>query len=126
MIRLMFFGKNHAPSWWSCAMKLREVGTEIYLKNKYNRLFSKLFANFNIKPKKSVHEIRANVNKHFASLLYDWKRVCDEGLFFSTDWLMRKYVKKFCPELIVFLKPKSTSNRDLKYIKMYQTISENG
>ena len=60
------------------------------------RLFSKLFANFNIKPKKSVHEIRANVNKHFASLLYDWKRVCDEGLFFSTDWLMRKYVKKFC------------------------------
>ena len=107
----------------------------IFLRNESNlkskhydciRMFSKIFANFHVATKQNVCDIKVHIQHDFSNLLFQWKHLYFGGLFFSTDWLMRMYVLKYCPELLVFLKPKTTSNRDEKYVKMYQTISTNG
>ena len=90
------------------------------------RIFSKIFAQFNVKTKRNVHHIKADIQRSFTQILYGWNKCFFGTLFFSTDWLLRRFVERCCPELLVFLKPIPKSNRSLKYVKMLQTISTNG
>ena len=90
------------------------------------RTFSKIFAQFDVQTKRSVHHIKADIQRSFQQILYGWNKYFFGTLFFSTDWLLRRFVKRYCPELVVFLKPIPKSNRSLKYVEMLQTISTNG
>lgn len=85
-------------------------------------LFSKIFCNV-------FHEVQdhttilATILKRFQDIYFNWKLKIGTGLFFSSDWLLRHLVSNLCPDLVVFLKPKTSQNRHDKYVKMLQTIS---
>ena len=96
------------------------------VKNKHYdcvRLFSKIFCNINVDVT-DVHGVRKNMLDDFNTIYHSWTNHFDNGLFFSSDWLLRHLINKHCPKLHVFLKPKTSKCRDLKYINMLQTISK--
>ena len=110
---------------FSTPQSIRDFLRHAKLKNKHYdclRLFSKLFAKYEIQVEDST-ALRNQILSDFDEIFFKWNSIIQSGLFFSSDWLLRKYITEYCPELFVFLKPKTSTNRHCKYVDMFQTIS---
>ena len=104
---------------------IRRVLRTAKLKNKHYdhmHLFSKIFCSNYRLASTDAQEILNIFMKEFDTLYFRWKKIYYEGLFFSSDWLIRKMCNEFTPFLLPFLKPKTSAQRHLKYEKMYLTL----
>jgi hypothetical protein len=69
------------------------------------------------------YELLNIIMSEFEDVYMKWAKRFTDGLFFSSDWLLRRIVLKTCPELMHFLKPATSISRNNKYEQMIQTIS---
>ena len=69
------------------------------------------------------HKLLDRIMQDFDDIFVKWSGYYQDGLFFSSDWLLRRIVSNHCPELMCFLKPATSASRNSKYEKMLQTIS---
>jgi hypothetical protein len=105
-------------------VELRMVLRNSNLKQKHYdtiRLFAKIFCKIQIDIEQDPYVLLQTMFKEFEEIHFAWKRTVND-LFFSSDWLLRMLVKKYCPKLIVFLKPATSVLRNQKYSAMLNTI----
>jgi len=84
------------------------------------RIFTDTFTNFKISNSGRRHSSTLTHKKKllqlFEKLHHSWMQgVGPSGSFFSYDWVLRHFLEKENSPLVVYLKPKTCRQRDLKY-----------
>jgi hypothetical protein len=133
-ILLIHTGPKHSEPVWKTlehhhmdtVLDIRTTLRNSSLKQKHYdsiRLFAKIFTKIQVYIKQDPYDLSQTIFADFEEIHFAWKRN-PQKMFFSSDWLLRMLVKKYCPELIVFLKPATSEIRNKKYTEMLQTISK--
>ena len=123
--------RMHQEKITSCA-DIRKLLRASKIKHKHYdfvRLFSKVFnRNHRVVHLNPIHALN-QIMLHFDEILFRWKNKLGSGLFFSSDWLLRRLCTILYPSLVCFLKPRTSRQRHQKYMKMmfklFANVDEN-
>ena len=78
------------------------------------RIFTDAFTNFKIATNTPTLTQKKKLLQLFEKLHHSWMQVKKKS-FFSYDWVLRHFLEKEKSPLVVYLKPKTCRQRDLKY-----------
>ena len=77
------------------------------------RIFTDAFTNFRVNTSNSL-VLKNTLVDLFDKLYYKWMQL-NKNSFFSYDWVLRYFLENMKSPLVVYLKPKTCRQRDLKY-----------
>jgi len=132
-VLMLHTGPKHSEPVWNVLeanemktiTELRTVLRNSKLKQKHYdsiRLFAKIFCKINVDLPQDPYVLSQTMFRDFEEIHFAWKRN-PHDLFFSSDWLLRMLVAKYCSKLLLFLKPATSETRNKKYTDMLTTIS---
>ena len=78
------------------------------------RIFTEAFTNFTVPTNTTSLILKETLIEMFDKLYYKWIQV-NKNSFFSYDWVLRYFLENMKSPLVVYLKPKTCRQRDLKY-----------
>jgi len=79
------------------------------------RIFTDTFTNFKISTHTSTFTQKKFLLQQFEKIHHSWMQGANKNSFFSYDWVLRHFLEKVMSPLVVYLKPKTCRQRDLKY-----------